>query len=63
MNLIFCIFEGDLFEKEEDLEKDSLWREASENPDLQLTNRNKILNIANYIVPGHGPMFKVKTKP
>uniref|UniRef100_A0A1B6L610 Metallo-beta-lactamase domain-containing protein 1 n=1 Tax=Graphocephala atropunctata TaxID=36148 RepID=A0A1B6L610_9HEMI len=52
---------GDLFEREEDLSEPSLWREVagSQFPDKQETNRNKILAVADYIVPGHGPMFKV----
>jgi glyoxylase-like metal-dependent hydrolase (beta-lactamase superfamily II) len=51
---------GDLFEREEDLTDPSLWRDlgGSENPELQQANREKILAIADYIVPGHGPMFK-----
>ncbi|GBM67196.1 Metallo-beta-lactamase domain-containing protein 1 [Araneus ventricosus] len=52
---------GDLFEREEDIFNSVLWRitAGSESPKLQYQNRNKILNLADYIVPGHGPMFKV----
>jgi len=52
---------GDLFEREEDLLNPRLWQDVagSENPKLQEKNRNKILKRAQYIVPGHGPMFKV----
>ncbi|XP_046659472.1 metallo-beta-lactamase domain-containing protein 1 [Homalodisca vitripennis] len=52
---------GDLFEREEDLNDPSLWRETagSQFPDKQEANRNKILALVDYIVPGHGPMFKV----
>lgn len=51
---------GDLFESQLDLEDESLWREAgSVSPELQTENRNYILSIADYIVPGHGPMFRV----
>lgn len=51
---------GDLFEREEDLIDPEVWRSAgSDNPDLQILNREKILRIADYIIPGHGPMFKV----
>ncbi|KAJ3659102.1 hypothetical protein Zmor_010809 [Zophobas morio] len=51
---------GDLFEKEEDLRDDSIWKSAgSDSQELQIINRKKILDIADYIVPGHGPMFKV----
>jgi glyoxylase-like metal-dependent hydrolase (beta-lactamase superfamily II) len=50
---------GDLFECEDDLKTNSLWQSFSENQDIQLQNRKKILEVADYIVPGHGNMFKV----
>lgn len=55
---------GDLFEREEDLEDPSIWREigGSEQPQLQEKNRTKIIKLADYIVPGHGPMFRVTEK-
>ena len=53
---------GDLFECEADLEDESLWLANSENPDIQKTNREKVLRLADYIVPGHGDIFKVPDK-
>lgn len=51
---------GDLFENEQDLLDDSIWINAgSDNVELQRINRNKILGMANFVVPGHGPMFKI----
>ncbi|KAG5895780.1 hypothetical protein JTB14_001627 [Gonioctena quinquepunctata] len=51
---------GDLFEKFEDLENSDIWKNAgSDSEDLQQANRKKILNMADFIVPGHGPMFRV----
>ncbi|GFR09041.1 metallo-beta-lactamase domain-containing protein 1 [Trichonephila clavata] len=52
---------GDLFERKEDIENPDLWKitAGSENPSVQIENRNKILHLADYIVPGHGPMFQV----
>lgn len=51
---------GDLFEHEKDIDQPELWENAgSEAPKDQLANRNKIANLADYIVPGHGPMFEV----
>ncbi|CAH1406233.1 unnamed protein product [Nezara viridula] len=51
---------GDLFEKKEDLENEFIWLSAgSECPVLQKYNRRMILQLADYIVPGHGEMFKV----
>ncbi|XP_023022513.1 metallo-beta-lactamase domain-containing protein 1 [Leptinotarsa decemlineata] len=51
---------GDLFEKFEDLEDAGIWKSAgSDSEELQEINRRKILKLADFIVPGHGPMFKV----
>ena len=51
---------GDLFENERDLADEQIWLQAgSEDPDSQRTNRTHVLNTSDYIVPGHGPMFKV----
>lgn len=52
---------GDLFEKAEDIDDPRLWKEVggSENPQLQAKNRQMILQTADHIVPGHGPMFRV----
>ncbi|KAF5303543.1 hypothetical protein FQR65_LT08144 [Abscondita terminalis] len=51
---------GDLFENEGDLKDDNIWKKAgSDCEELQLQNRAKILKIADWIIPGHGPMFKV----
>lgn len=52
---------GDLFENENDLLDDRVWKAAgSESEELQKQNRSRVLEIADYIVPGHGKMFKVK---
>lgn len=51
---------GDLFEKFEDLNDDSIWINAgSDNEALQQTNRQRILDSVDFIIPGHGPMFRV----
>lgn len=52
---------GDLFERQEDLQDESLWLKlaGSEDEELQRSNRYKILGLADSIVPGHGPMFQV----
>ena len=50
---------GDLFECSEDLEDYTLWQENSEQPEIQQQSRIDILRIADWIVPGHGSMFKV----
>lgn len=50
---------GDLFERENDEDE---WRSISESPELQEKNRKKVLELCDFIVPGHGPMFKNKLK-
>ncbi|NWQ89715.1 MBLC1 protein, partial [Burhinus bistriatus] len=47
---------GDLFEKEEDEEE---WRALSEEPEKQEKSRQRVLAMADVIVPGHGPPFRV----
>ena len=51
---------GDLFESELDIESSHLWMGNSFNPGLQAKNRLKILQVADIIIPGHGPMFTVQ---
>ena len=56
------VIAGDLFEKEEDLRDSSIWVDAgSEDKKQQEIQRLRILELAEFIVPGHGPMFKVTT--
>ena len=50
------VVSGDLFEHEDD---ENLWREFSECPDKHSESRKKVLEIADWIIPGHGKMFKV----
>jgi glyoxylase-like metal-dependent hydrolase (beta-lactamase superfamily II) len=54
------VFSGDLFENEDDLEDSDIWQKNSEAPELQQQNRIEILQIADVIIPGHGPAFKVR---
>lgn len=58
---IFPIFIGDLFEKEEDILTPSIWKSLGV-PELltsQSIMRSRIINLADFIIPGHGPMFSV----
>ncbi|CAL8084018.1 unnamed protein product [Calicophoron daubneyi] len=50
---------GDIFECEEDLKSPELWRTSSANTRIQQFSREKLINEADFIVPGHGPLFKV----
>lgn len=57
-------FLGDLFEREEDISNPDLWQHiaGSDEPSLQSQNRNRVLQIADWIIPGHGPKFQVSKK-
>jgi len=50
---------GDLFESESDISDSSRWMNVSENHDVQSQSRWKVIELATYIIPGHGPMFRV----
>ena len=50
---------GDLFEKEND---ENEWQSLSECVKLQEENRARILQLADYVVPGHGAIFRTKQK-
>ncbi|XP_011875272.1 PREDICTED: metallo-beta-lactamase domain-containing protein 1 [Vollenhovia emeryi] len=52
---------GDLFEKEEDILAPDIWKSLG-TPDLlktQSATRSRIINLADFIIPGHGPIFRV----
>ena len=51
---------GDLFECADDRENEKLWRAFSERPEEQARSRQRILELADFIVPGHGDIFAVK---
>ena len=54
------VIAGDLFEKAEDLINPYVWLGAgSEDKEQQEHHRLRMLKIGDYIVPGHGPMFRV----
>lgn len=49
---------GDLFERYEDIEDDTIWIEAgSEDPKAQYQNRSAVADVVDYILPGHGAGF------
>ena len=50
---------GDLFEYEHDWKTAREWIAFSKQPKSHIRNRAKVWELADYIVPGHGPMFKV----
>ena len=48
---------GIYFEKKND---DEIWQTLSENVAVQKQNRKKIMEFSDFIIPGHGPEFKVE---
>lgn len=50
---------GDLFEREGDYRNVRDWLAFSKNPRMHVKTRARIWELADYIVPGHGDMFKV----
>jgi glyoxylase-like metal-dependent hydrolase (beta-lactamase superfamily II) len=53
---------GDLFEKEEDIFDEAFWINAgTEDEKQQRKNRLRVAEMVHdgYIIPGHGPMFKM----
>ena len=53
---------GDLFEYDGDW-IDNAWRAWSKDPATQQASRNRVLDLADYIVPGHGNIFPVPSRP
>ncbi|XP_037949988.1 metallo-beta-lactamase domain-containing protein 1-like [Teleopsis dalmanni] len=54
---------GDLFERAEDIFDETLWLEAgSEDATKQRQQRLRMAELCAYIIPGHGPGFKVTDK-
>ena len=54
------VIAGDIFENKHDQQDPNLWRSFSCNKDLQEQSRQKILKMADYIVPGHGDVFAAR---
>ena len=53
---------GDLFENERDLTDEKLWKDNSECPEIQAESRRRVLEFADWIIPGHGRKFRVVKK-
>ncbi|XP_041352128.1 metallo-beta-lactamase domain-containing protein 1-like [Gigantopelta aegis] len=53
------VLTGNLFECCNDLDDPQLWQNSSDEPEVQEQSRIKVLKVADHIIPGHGPMFKV----
>jgi glyoxylase-like metal-dependent hydrolase (beta-lactamase superfamily II) len=48
---------GDLFESASDAE---VWVQHSQDPERQRHSRAEVLQVADFIVPGHGDMFATR---
>jgi len=56
---VTTVVAGDLFEKQEDIQDDQVWIEAgSDDQELQRQSRRRVIEMADVIVPGHGPPFR-----
>lgn len=54
------VISGDTFEREEDIRDSSVWQSAgSFNEIKQRLSRYTLSTLADYIIPGHGPMFRM----
>lgn len=53
------VIAGDLFEFEGDFKDISDWVAFSKEPKQHIKTRAKVWELADYIVPGHGDMFKI----
>lgn len=53
------VIAGDLFESEADLSDETIWQRNSTDILMQEQSRRRILEMADFIIPGHGPGFKV----
>uniref|UniRef100_S4RCR8 Metallo-beta-lactamase domain-containing protein 1 n=1 Tax=Petromyzon marinus TaxID=7757 RepID=S4RCR8_PETMA len=51
---------GDVFEWSND---DDDWKEHSHDPVTQQVSRSKVASLADVIIPGHGPPFRVMNSP
>lgn len=51
---------GDLFENANDINDDTIWLNAvSEDRFMQRKNRYRISALVDFIIPGHGEMFRL----
>ncbi len=50
---------GDLIYSAEDVLDSQLWSGGAWNAEIGIANRNRVICMANYIVPGHGSVFRV----
>uniref|UniRef100_A0A915PWA4 Metallo-beta-lactamase domain-containing protein 1 n=1 Tax=Setaria digitata TaxID=48799 RepID=A0A915PWA4_9BILA len=53
------IVSGDVFLRKEDMKYPTMWRPLATNEAEQEESRKRLLCLGDYIIPGHGPLFRV----
>ncbi|EFO20987.1 hypothetical protein LOAG_07501 [Loa loa] len=53
------IVSGDIFIRKEDMKNSMIWKQLAANEIQQEESRKRLLCLADCIIPGHGPLFRV----
>ncbi|VDK88022.1 unnamed protein product [Onchocerca ochengi] len=53
------VVSGDVFIRKEDTKYPTIWKQLAANETQQQESRKRLLCLANCIIPGHGPLFRV----
>ncbi|OZC09039.1 hypothetical protein X798_03970 [Onchocerca flexuosa] len=53
------IVSGDVFIRKEDMKYSTIWKQLTVNETQQQESRKRLLCLADCIIPGHGPLFRV----
>ncbi|VDN07960.1 unnamed protein product [Thelazia callipaeda] len=56
------IISGDVFIRKEDLKYPNIWKSLAINEMQQEESRRRLACIADHIIPGHGPIFRVTNR-
>lgn len=50
---------GDVFIRKEDMKYPMMWKPLAANETQQAESRRRLICLADHIIPGHGPLFRV----
>ncbi|KAL3990882.1 Metallo-beta-lactamase family protein [Acanthocheilonema viteae] len=53
------IVSGDIFIRKEDMKDSMIWKQLAANETQQEESRRRLLCLADCIIPGHGPLFRI----
>ncbi|CAG9536818.1 unnamed protein product [Cercopithifilaria johnstoni] len=53
------IVSGDIFIRKEDMKYSTIWKQLAANETQQEESRKRLLCLADCIIPGHGPLFRI----